>query len=146
MQLDWSQMDRETLIERGIEPEYTDIWGRTHTVSDETAQAILSSLGEPPPRGAIDPAIVIRENADAISIRIPEAQSGASIKLEIEWEGGELQHRWFWAPELRTLESVDGVIVKRLPLTTLRLGYHRLRLYWMREPALERFADSAFIV
>ena len=33
----------------GIEPEYVDIWGRTHQTSEKTAQAITRSLGEPAP-------------------------------------------------------------------------------------------------
>ncbi len=37
-------------------------------------------------------------------------------------------------------------MLKRIPLPALRLGYHTLRLYWMQEPELERFAESRFIV
>lgn len=78
-------MDRERLESHGIEPEYIDIWGQTHVVSDEVAGAILKSLGDPPRDAG---AIVVRESADAISIRIPAEKSGASLKFEIEWEGG----------------------------------------------------------
>jgi len=136
-------VDRERLESHGIEPEYIDIWGQTHVVSDEVAGAILKSLGDPPRDAG---AIVVRESADAISIRIPAEKSGASLKFEIEWEGGELEHHWFWLPELRTLESQAGTIVKRIPLPPLRLGYHRARFYWLQEPELERFSDSRFIV
>ena len=136
-------VDRELLESRGIEPEYIDIWGRTHVASDEVAAAILKALGEP---SIAAQTIVVRETAESVPVEIPGEKSGASIKLEIEWESGELEHHWFWLPELRTIESREGVIVKRVPLPKLRPGYHRARFYWMHEPELERFFDSRFIV
>ena len=36
-------------------------------------------------------------------------------------------------------------ISKRVPLPALRLGYHDLRVYWMKEPAQEAFEDARFI-
>ena len=99
---------------------------------------------------ALDPTMVVSEDADSIRLRIPADRSGASIKIEIEWEGGEIEHRWFWLPELRQLDRavVDGreFVAKRIPLPPLRLGYHRIRALWMREPELERFAEARFIV
>ncbi len=137
-------MDRETLLAHGIEPEYTDIWGRTHEVSDETAAMVLQSLDS---AGATSGStLVTREDTTTLDIRIPIDRVNESLKLEIEWEGGELQHRWFWLPELRKISSDDQSITTQIPLPPLRLGYHRLRLYWMREPELQRFADSRFIV
>jgi 4-alpha-glucanotransferase len=135
-------MQREILTAAGIEPEYYDIWGRVHVTSDDVAQAILKSLGEP----AGHSSIVVRESTDSIQVHLPADRAGASMKLEIEWEGGELQHHWYWMPELPTLEVHDGVMLKRVPLPTLRLGYHTLRLYWMQEPQLQRFAEFRFIV
>jgi 4-alpha-glucanotransferase len=135
-------MQREILTAAGIEPEYYDIWGRVHVTSDDVAQAILKSLGEP----ASHSTIVVREDADSIQVSIPADRSGASMKLEIEWEGGELQHHWYWLPELPTIGAHDAVRLKRVPLPELRLGYHTLRLYWMQEPQLERFAEFRFIV
>ena len=177
-------MDRELLTEYGIEPEYFDIWGHTHSTSDEVARAILKALGVADPHReieqrraqewshAIDPVIVVREDADSIRVRIPAERAGASMKLEIRWEGpgGDLQsdseknieHHWFWLPELRTTETVNlagrEFIAKRLPLPargagpgpaegrSLPLGYHDIRLYWMQHPELECFAESRFIV
>jgi 4-alpha-glucanotransferase len=127
----------------GIELEYIDIWGHTHRTPDDVMAAILASM---PPAYVVSrplPAtIVVREHADSLSLRVPPAESG-SIKLEIQWEGGDVQHHWFWLPELHTTE--DGV--KRLPLpANLRLGYHRIRVYHVRDPELEVFAESHFIV
>jgi 4-alpha-glucanotransferase len=115
-------VDRELLESRGIEPEYYDIWGQKHVTSDETAAAILTSLGEP----AGDSTIVVRENADSIHVRIPHV---GAVTLEIEWEDGGL-------------ESHEVDAGERIPLPKLRLGYHRLRLRSKQEV----FADVRFIV
>ena len=70
---------------------------------------------------------------------LPWSAAGRPSKLEIEWENGELEHHWFWGPELQTLATgrVEGNewIAKRVPLPKpLRLGYHRIRILVMREP------------
>ncbi len=127
----------------GIELEYIDIWGNTHQTPDDVLDAILSSMPgiEADPR-PLPATIVLREHADALALRIGAAETG-SIKLEIQWEGGDVQHHWFWVPELATLE--DGS--KRLPLpANLRLGYHDIRVYKVREPELEVLVESRFIV
>jgi len=45
-------------------------------------------------------------------------------------------------------ETIDGrsFLAKKVPLASLRPGYHRLRIYWMREPELELFGDARLIV
>ncbi len=211
--LDWD-VDRDDLLAFGIEPEYTDIWGRTHVTSDEVAAAILKSLGvadrdsdpatersdqatersdqaigrsnagiertdpaiercrEQEWSRALPPAIVIREgghsgdahsgngsaaDVNSIAVRVPATRAGSSMKLEIRWErpangeAGELEHHWFWLPELRTIgtASIGGeeFVAKRVPLPAgARLGYHEIRLYWVEEPELECFAQARFIV
>ncbi len=140
-------LDRDALALRGIEPEYIDIWGRRHATSERAAAAILRSLGDPDDSSrAIDPTMVVREGSDHIRVRIPAAQAGSSLKLEIRWEDGDLEHRWFFAPELPELGRGDGSITKRVSLPKLRLGYHDLRLYWMKQPELEVFAQARLIV
>lgn len=152
----------------GIEPSYVDIWGQHHSTTDEVNRAILDALGFP--AGSVeeieraldqraldewsrptDATLVVRMDADSIRLRIPAERSGASIKLEIAWEGGEKEHHWFWLPELTTLETatVGGreFLAKRVPLPRpLRLGYHDVKFYWMKEPALEVFGSARFIV
>jgi 4-alpha-glucanotransferase len=156
------ELGPDVLTAFGIEPEYTDIWGKTHSTSPEVARGILRSLGiENFERTLqtsaarewsrpLDPTLVVPEDADSIRLRVPAEQSGASIKIEIEWEAGEIEHHWFWLPELRELDRavVDGrgFVAKRIPLSRLRLGYHRIRALWMKEPELELFSEARFIV
>jgi 4-alpha-glucanotransferase len=125
----------------GIELSYIDIWGHTHQTPDDVLDAILSAVShQPGETRALPSTIVVREHADSLLLRIPATDSG-SIKLEIQWEGGDIEHHWYWLPELA---FQDGG--KRLPLPSLRLGYHHLRIYRMREPELEVFVESKFIV
>jgi 4-alpha-glucanotransferase len=94
--------------------------------------------------------VVVFEDSDAIPLRIPAARAGASVKLEFRWENGEIEHHWFWLPELKDIERVSiagrEFISKRVPLPALRLGYHDLRVYWMKQPEQETFEDARFIV
>src|ERR1700676_4094392 len=166
-------MSYEDLLARaaqayGIELCYTDTWGRVHETSPEVLRALLTSLAFSPASGEeierglaarkaaewrqpIGPTTVLRGGAEHVRVRIPASRSGASVKLEIEWENGGLEHHWFWLPELETLESasVEGSewVAKRLPLPQLlRLGYHRVRLLWMQERELETFGEGRLIV
>src|SRR5262249_13441924 len=146
LKVNWN-LDRDVLAAHGIEPEYTDIWGHTHTTSDAAAHAIIASLGSPQDSTqAIASTIVVREDADHLRVRIPADRTGLSIKLEIGWESGEKEHHWFFLPELPDLDRQGEVVFKRVPLPKLRLGYHRLLLYWMKEPELETFASARLIV
>ena len=140
-------IDRELLARYGIEPEYTDIWGIRHETPEAVARAILGSLGpfEDPSR-PLPSTIVVRQGSDAIPIRIPADRADASVKLDIQYEGGEVEHHWLRLPELQDLEKTENHIVKRFPLPNVRLGYHRIRLYWVKEPELETFAEAGFIV
>lgn len=171
-------MDYREIIARaadahGVEPEYIDIWGRTHTTPEDVTSAILHSLGFPAGtaeeaeraldqhRAAewsqpLDQALVVREGEEWIRLRVPADRAGSSVKLEIRWErhGEEhpdLEHHWYWLPELQTLESASAggreFLAKRLPLPgSLRLGYHDVRLYWVTEPELELFGQARLIV
>ncbi|MGH9647991.1 MAG: hypothetical protein ACRD4E_14370, partial [Bryobacteraceae bacterium] len=151
----------------GLELEYTDTWGRTHAASDETLRGALAALGVPASNEqeleragterererwsrAFDPTVVVFEDSGALRLRIPLERAGGSVKLEFQWENGEIEHHWFWLPELPDLEraSVAGreFISKRVPLPALRLGYHHLVAYWMKEPELEALQGVRFIV
>ncbi len=150
--IDWDlEISRDVLTAFGIEPEYEDIWGKKHRPSPEVARAILRSLGADSVERlkaerwahALDPTLVVSEDAGFLALRVPADRSDAQLKLEFEWEGGEIEHRWFWPKELPELERVriDGrdFVAKRVPLERLRLGYHRLRV-------LDPAAESRFIV
>jgi 4-alpha-glucanotransferase len=151
----------------GIELEYADTWGVRHTATSRAIRAALAGLGVPCSTAAeleaamrardlaewsrpFPPALVLYEDARTLELRVPEERSGASVKLEFEWENGDLEHHWFWLPELPETGHAKfdgrGFLAKRVPLATLRLGYHRLRVYWMREPELEMFGEARLIV
>ena len=166
--MDYSEALARAAAESGIEPEYTDTWGRSHSPSQEITGSILGALNVPTGSveqigryldsraaaawsSALDPTVVVREDADALPLRIPAAQAGASVKLEIQWENGDIQHHWFWLPELQNRRQASfgerEFLEKPLPLPKpLRLGYHRVRVYWMKDPELEVFGETRFIV
>ena len=164
----YSELLARAAAAHGIEPGYVDIWGQHHSTTDDVNRAILDALGFPTgsaeeieramDQRALDEwsrpteaTLVVRVDADSIRLRIPAERSGASIKLEIGWEGGEIEHHWFWLPELATLETAMAggreFLAKRVPLPQpLRLGYHDVKFYWMKEPELEVFGSARFIV
>ncbi len=130
-------------IDYGIEPEYIDTWGRKHVPSDETRRLIRAALGATEAAGPLDPTIVVREDAEFIPLRTPAEDAGSSIKLEIRWENGDVEHHPFWLPELR--EDKPGERLIPLP-KPLRLGYHELRIYSVRQPELTVIGEAHFIV
>jgi 4-alpha-glucanotransferase len=166
--LEYAEALRRAAAHCNIQQEYVDVWGRRVAPSEGCLRLILGSLGIPTGSAEeierylqaetsvewsrpLDPSIVVREDAEYVPLRIPAERAGGSIKLEFEWEGGELQHRWFWLPETPELRraTVEGAefIEKKLVLPRpLRLGYHRLRVYWMTHPELEVFSEARFIV
>jgi 4-alpha-glucanotransferase len=124
----------------GIELEYTDTWGRTHHASEQTLRAILAAFGERPPEG-LPPTMVVFEDEPSLVLPVAPEHTGGTLKLEFEWENGELEHHWFFVPELANEDKG-----KRVPLPKLRLGYHRLRIHLVAEPQLTTLGDLRFIV
>jgi 4-alpha-glucanotransferase len=129
--------------DHGIEPEYIDTWGRKHVPSDETRRLILAALGTPENARPLDPAIVVCEDAESFPMRVPVEHTGSSVKLEIRWEDGDVEHHWFWLPELREGKPGEKLIPMPKPP---RLGYHELCIYSMTPPELKVFAQAHFIV
>jgi 4-alpha-glucanotransferase len=125
---------------RGIELEYTDTWGRVHHASEQTLTAILGALGDPAP-GGLPPTLVVFEDEPSFVFPLAAEHSLGTLKIEFEWENSELEHHWFFAPELANVEGG-----KRVPFPKLRLGYHRLRVLFVAEPQLAVLADVRFIV
>jgi 4-alpha-glucanotransferase len=139
-----------------IEPRYYDIWGKVHETPETVRRAILESVGGGPdpvtewPR-PLDPAIVVREDAGTIPLRVPTERSGGSVSLDIHWENGDRDHHSFQLFDLQTLETatIGGreFAAKGLPLPKpLRLGYHHIDVYWMKEPEPELLGQTRFIV
>jgi 4-alpha-glucanotransferase len=150
------EISGDVLTAFGILPEYADIWGKKHSTSQEVALAILRSLGVGDVAQAVeqrereqwshvlDPTLVVSEDGDSLTVRIPaDRSSGAPVKLEFHWEGGEIEHHSFWPNELQETDraTIDGrdFVAKRVPIERLRLGYHRLR-------SVDPPAESRFIV
>ena len=77
------------------------------------------------------------DDEPSLALELPAERLTGTVKLEFEWENGELEHHWFWMPELPD---------KRFPLPALRLGYHRLRLWAVAKPELELAFDARLIV
>ncbi len=132
----------------GIEPEYTDTWGRRHTPSEETRRLILAALGpgaadKPPDQSLLDGTFVVRDDAEWIPLRVPEERAGFSVKFEMHWEDGDIEHYSHCLPELKRAE--DGRAQLPLP-RNLRLGYHRIRVCWMAQPKLEVLGEAHLIV
>lgn len=127
----------------GIESQYIDIWGRPHVPSEETRRRILAALDTSESSALLPASVVVREDAEFIHLPVPPERSGTSIKLEFCWENGDVEHHWFWLGELQQTESGK----RRVPLPKpLRLGYHRLRIYWMTAPELDVASEAHFIV
>jgi 4-alpha-glucanotransferase len=139
-----------------IEPQYHDIWGKVHETPETVRRAILECVsGGPDPltewSGPLDPAIVVREDASTIPLRIPVDRSAASVGFDIHWENGDRERHCFRLSELETLETatIGGreFAAKSLPLPKLpRLGYHDIHVYWMREPEPEWLGQTRLIV
>src|SRR5579871_634510 len=143
-------------MDNGIERDYIDTWGRHHTPSEQTISLILAakqSAQPPTPESVppLDPTLVVREDTESVALRIPEDRAGSSVKLEIRWEGGDLEHHWFWLPELSAVQKIEQAgrqfLEKRLPLPKpLRLGYHEIQVYWVNQPELATLAQARLIV
>ncbi|MEO8098996.1 MAG: 4-alpha-glucanotransferase [Acidobacteriota bacterium] len=140
-------VDREALERAatlcGVELEYTDTWGQVHRAPDETLRAILESFGidpahqRPPETPRLFAAtLVLLEDQKYLKLESPVPGNG-TVKLELEWETGELEHHWFWLPELRS---------QQIPLPALRLGYHHVRLFAVSQPGLELLQEARLIV
>jgi len=125
-------MDRETLEQFGIEPEYEDTWGRRHAPSEEAVQLILGAE-RAPSRDALPATVVVRQDQPVIPLRLPEDRRGSRIRGSIDLEDGGRQ-------EFHTTVTDGGA---PLPGAVV-LGYHRLALYWGEDR--EAFATLNLIV
>ena len=152
----------------GIELSYTDTWGNTHHASPAVLRALLAAQGfeaggaedierklaeqeADQGRSPLAASYVVRDDAEFIRLNLPAESAGETLKLEIEWENGDVEHHPHWAPELPTLETrvIDAIeyVAKRLPLPKpLRTGYHHIRVLSVRKPRVETLAEARFTV
>jgi malto-oligosyltrehalose synthase/4-alpha-glucanotransferase len=136
----------------GIAPDYEDIWGKRHPVSDETRRALLSAMGLPADtdsalgeslerferrrwRRALAPVRVVRESAGDIEIQVslPAIFSQRRFHWRLTLETGERHEGEAFAADLRLLEEarLGGASFKRhawrLPIAP-GFGYHELEI------------------
>lgn len=136
----------------GIEPGFTDTWGRRHVTTPEIQRAILAALGVAADTaadldGAIEqrlasewerllpPVLVAGESewADGIPLSVPAELAGAAATVEIRWEDGASEsHKVSLAvlPESGRARFLERDYVrKQVPLPSgARLGYHELEI------------------
>lgn len=150
----------------GILPEYEDVTGRKHPTSPETQKAILGALGVPvhDPAAlhrAIDerllaewsallpPSIVVLAGAGEFVLRLPEAEAEGTLSVTVQQEDGWRQQRRWELSAMRRLAQAEVAgrrfLAVAVPLPTLPLGYHQLRVVH-RRGRQRRWARAALIV
>ncbi|MEO8303897.1 MAG: malto-oligosyltrehalose synthase [Betaproteobacteria bacterium] len=121
---------------------YDDIRGVRRTATDDTLRALLAAMrvdretgGAADARDVLPPAIVVRERAQPVRIRVslPVARIGDTLQCRILEEGGRRHGQPFRPADTATV--VDGGVEgtgRRVALLTLAavlpLGYHRVEL------------------
>ncbi|MFL6652387.1 MAG: malto-oligosyltrehalose synthase, partial [Sulfurifustaceae bacterium] len=132
-----------------IEPEYQDIWGNTHEISEETAHAILRAMGVEAAGRSLDDVIAEREAlrwrrpvevvqvlqagaARETVLRLPESEAGRRVAYTLTREDGTIERHETRPANLRVIERAivanRGYCAYALPLPELPLGYHQLAL------------------
>lgn len=132
-----------------VEPEYQDVWGNTHEISEETTHAILRAMGVEIAGRPLDDVIAEREaihwrrpfefvqvvQPDApreTVLRLPESEAGRRVAVTLTREDGTTERHETRPAELRAIERNNvgnrSYIAYALPLPDLALGYHRLTL------------------
>lgn len=136
----------------GIEPEYHDIWGRTHKVSEKTKLDLLRVMGLPVDdeasvrsalaekkaflwRRLLDPVLVVRETESPVRVmvRLPEMDTGNGFEWSLREEGGDYHSDTFLPKELEVKHrgEVEGEThvqcILSLPVTPSP-GYHQLEI------------------
>lgn len=148
--------EREALERLGriheIAPDYHDVWGQRHEVSDASLRALLAVLGvragTPQDvadsiraaefarwRAAVPPAIVVREEAAPWNLRInlPAAEANSPLAWRLTEENGARREGAFDPASLNVAESaeLDGerFVARDFTLQVAApCGYHRLAI------------------
>ena len=156
-------MSSQTLLDRlceryHIAPEYQDIWGQRHIVSQETRQRLLTAMDVSTDteesmqqalsraetavwRRALPPVLVFWEGEDAVHIQlgIAEPQVNHRFRWLLMQEDGKQQRGEFHPADLDLTgqQVVAGEIWQRRNLVVSGLpgsGYHRLELHDLEQP------------
>ncbi len=136
----------------GIEPEYSDTWGKQHITSPEIESAILGALGVPVDSkedldGALEerlwdewnrlvpPVAVLGEDtwANGFPLRVPAALASSRAAIEFRWEGGGIERCEIVLDGLTSSGQMElrGTVFfrKQAPLPAgARLGYHEVEV------------------
>ena len=134
----------------GISPDYHDIWGNRHTVSDLTRRRLLAAMHLPVEGDLaalvlelenrdwlrpLAPAMVVKAQAEPqrIEVTLPAALLQRSFEWALTLENGECQNGGFIPADLEAVaeRSVAGTSYQRRRLTLplpLSTGYHRFEL------------------
>ncbi|MDX1487052.1 MAG: 4-alpha-glucanotransferase, partial [Acidiferrobacterales bacterium] len=150
----------------GIEPRYTDIWGRTNEISGADQQSLLAAMGIAVEDDAgarrvlherahrawqhrLPPVQVLREDDSGahIVITLPAARASANITWKLIAEGGQTVQGTFRAEELEIVDhaDIDGVEMVRCVLPFPHkpgCGYHRFVIH----PPGEAAAETSLII
>jgi (1->4)-alpha-D-glucan 1-alpha-D-glucosylmutase len=137
----------------GIQPDYHDIWGRRHELTDATRLALLDAMGfitaaeEPDYDSAITaaeaskwlealPPVHVGWTGQplCLTFRLPESDSANTWHWRVTLENGEVRHDKFKPDELERTETYSNngqeLIAVTLALPELpELGYHQLELH-----------------
>jgi len=135
----------------GIEPHFTDIWGKVHHISHDATQVLLAAMGidiattpvesllaqqsARPWRRWLDPVQVVRdpEAPIAITLRLPQSDADKTYEWSLICEDG---HEWrgSWRPSELVPEGqrdVDGTPYAAFQFDVPErpgIGYHRFEL------------------
>jgi len=154
----------------GIEPEYTDTWGKRHLTPSEIKRAILEALGVAATtkeglnqaveewlweewNRILPPVAVLGESAwpDGFPLHVPAGFTQATAKVEFHWEGGGVSRIELPLSGLANSAEIElrGTVFvrKRLPLPKeAPLGYHDVHLTVECDGAEPRVASMRLIL
>ena len=136
----------------GIQSAYTDIWGKCHTVSSKTKQALLAAMGivagdedlltaalvyhqDRSWRRCLPKIKVMRVNSFPLNVplTLTQQQSAQRYRWTLSQEQGDESNGEFLPAELQQLEEreLNGIVYRRYVFSlpdTLSPGYHQLRI------------------
>src|SRR5688500_10644062 len=154
-------------VAAGIEPGYSDVWGKTHTAPEATRRALLGAMGLIQDSASLaealeqheaqvwqqtaPPVAVYREEAVPyrLLLRFPEAVAGENHGWRLALETGETRQGEFRPAQLERVDSHDAGGTRYLQVAfdwreRLPLGYHRF-IVQPRETAGSEAATTLII-